>query len=126
MEIINIKATDETPEVTLNAANHTFLIAGRSLPEDVTAFYDPIVSWLSVYIQEPNDITEFVFRMDYFNTASSKMILDVILKLEHLVESGHNAVVKWCYREDDEDMEEAGEEYADIVEVPFRMIPIEV
>lgn len=123
MEPINIAETDETPAVTLNASTGEFIVTGKSLPEDVTAFYDPILEWLDNYGSSPNDSTVFTFKMEYFNTASSKMILDILLKLEEIVEDGNEVLVKWHYREDDEDMEEAGEEYADIVEIPFEQIP---
>jgi len=123
MEIINIAATDETPAVVLDAGNNTFQIEGKSLPEDVTAFYDPLLEWLDGYAADPNDTTDFTFKMTYFNTASSKMILDILMKLEEIMEDGHTVKILWKYQEDDEDMEEAGEEYSEIVEIPFDMLP---
>jgi len=59
--------------------------------------------------------------MIYFNTASSKLIMDILLKLEEMVEDGANIKVEWYYQEDDEDMMEAGEEFSDIVEVDFDL-----
>jgi len=58
----------------------------------------------------------------YFNTASSKLILDILMKLEDLHKKGNEVLVKWYFPEDDEDMQEAGNEYADIVEIPFEQI----
>ena len=46
------------------------------------------------------------------------------MKLEELHKSGKEVLVHWHYSEDDEDMKEAGEEYADIVDVPFEQISI--
>jgi uncharacterized protein YkuJ len=60
--------------------------------------------------------------MTYFNTASSKIILDILMRLEDLHNDGKNITVEWHYEEDDEDMQEAGEEYSEIVEVPFKFI----
>ena len=116
--------TDDTPTVTLDAANNTFEISGRSMPEDVNAFYTPIIDWMETYNQSPNAKTIFHFKLEYFNTASSKMLLDVLMKLEDLQTSGKEALVKWYYDEDDEDMKEAGEEYADIVDIPFEQIAV--
>jgi hypothetical protein len=124
MEVMKIQGTDDTPSVTLDAANSNFEIAGRSLPEDVAAFYKPILEWLDNYSQNPNPKTIFSFKLIYFNTASSKMLLDVLMKLEDLHSNGKEALVQWYYPEDDEDMKEAGEEYADIVDVPFEQIGI--
>ncbi len=117
--------TDDTPTVTLDAGNDLFEISGRSLSEDVTAFYNPILEWLDVYAASPNPKTVFAFKLVYFNTASSKLLLDVLMKLDDLSSDGHEVLVKWFYPEDDEDMQEAGEEYADIVEIPFEHIAYE-
>lgn len=124
MEVIKIAGTDDTPTVILDAANDNFEISGRSLPEDVAAFYSPILEWLDRYNQNPNPKTVFNFKLMYFNTASSKMLLDVLMKLEDMHNEGKSVLVKWYYAADDEDMMEAGEEYADIVDVPFEQISL--
>ena len=123
METIKLVGTDDTPGIILDAQNNIFEISGRSLPEDVAAFYSPILDWLEEYAESPNDTTVVDFKLVYFNTASSKLLLDVLLQLEEMKEAGADVKVRWHYPDDDEDMEEAGEEYSDIVEVPFEMIP---
>jgi hypothetical protein len=122
MEAIKIKGTEDTPNVILDAAENMMEISGRSLPEDVSSFYGPILNWLADYVKSPNPKTVFNFKLVYFNTASSKLILDILMKLEELNKKGNEVLVKWFYPEDDEDMQEAGNEYADIVEVPFEQI----
>ncbi|NOQ24725.1 MAG: DUF1987 domain-containing protein [Bacteroidales bacterium] len=122
MEVIKIKGTDDTPTIILDKDGEIFEISGRSLPEDVTTFYEPVLNWLDDYQEEANDNTTFSFKLVYFNTASSKLILDILMKLEEMHEDGKEVLIKWFFPEDDEDMEEAGEEYADIVEVPFEQI----
>lgn len=122
MQPIKIKGSDDTPTVILDKDNEIMEISGRSLPEDVAAFYDPILDWLDDYAEEPNSKTIFDFKLVYFNTASSKLLLDILLKLEDMADDGNDVLVRWHYPEDDEDMEEAGEEYADIVDVPFEQV----
>ena len=122
METINLEGTDETPGVILDAATGKFEFSGSSMPEDVREFYDPILAWLDVYAESPNTQSKFIFKMEYFNTASSKMIFDVLLKLEEMKEAGATVSVEWHYYEEDEDMETAGEEFADMVEVPFTQV----
>ena len=122
MDVINIDATDETPKVVLDAGSGAFEFSGKSLPEDVTHFYNPILEWFDAYGESPNEKTTVIFKMDYFNTASSKLILDILMKLEEINEEHEGIEIEWHYREDDEDMEEAGEEYEDIVDVPFKQI----
>ena len=80
METIKILGTDDTPHVILDPDNEIFEISGRSLPEDVTAFYEPVLTWLDEYAQNPNSKTVFTFRLVYFNTASSKLLLDILMR----------------------------------------------
>ncbi len=121
MDVIKIRGTEDTPDVILDAENGIFEFSGRSLPEDVLSFYAPVLQWIEEYIQTPNPRSEVVFRLEYFNTASSKIILDILIYFEHLSKEGYEILVKWFYQKDDEDMAEAGEEYFEIVEIPYEM-----
>lgn len=116
MEIINLEGSEDTPKIILDKGNGIFEISGRSLPEDSAEFYRPILEWLERYSSDANPKTSFVFKLEYFNTASSKLILDILSKLEDI--KGIN--VLWYYNEDDEDMQEAGEEFSELVEIPFE------
>ncbi len=121
MEVIKIRGTEDTPNVLLDAQKGIIEFSGRSLPEDVMSFYAPVLRWIEEYIESPNSHSEVIFRLDYFNTASSKMILDILIYFEHLSKEGHEVLVKWSYQKDDEDMADAGEEYFEIVNVPYEM-----
>jgi hypothetical protein len=122
METIKIQGTEDTPKVILDKEKDIMEISGRSLPEDVASFYEPVLTWLDEYAQSPNKKTVFNFKLVYFNTASSKLLLDILMKLEEIHEAGNDVLIRWHFPEDDEDMEEAGEEYADIVDVPFEQV----
>ena len=122
METIKIQGTEDTPKVILDKDTDIMEVSGRSLPEDVTSFYEPVLTWLEEYSQNPNKKTIFNFKLVYFNTASSKLLLDILMKLEEIHEAGNDVLIRWHFPEDDEDMEEAGEEYADIVDVPFEQV----
>jgi hypothetical protein len=121
MEALTIQATDETPLVILDPEKHVFHFSGKSLPEDVTSFYGPILKWMDDYSNTRHPKTTVDFKLVYFNTASSKLILDILFKLESIHQSGTEVEILWHYEEADEDMKEAGEEYGDLVEVPFML-----
>jgi len=116
MQIINLEGTEDTPKIILDKTNGIYEISGRSLPEDSAEFYRPVLEWLEEYTKKPNPSTEFAFKLEYFNTASSKLILDILSKLEAI--SGTTII--WYFHEDDEDMEEAGTEFSELVEIPFE------
>lgn len=120
MNKLQIEHTEDTPKVILSKEEGLFEISGRSLPEDATSFYAPILSWLEEYSKDENDSTIFKVNLEYFNTASSKLILDVFTQLEDL----KNIKVQWFFHDDDEDMEEAGEEFSEIIDIDFELIPV--
>jgi len=115
MEILNLEGTADTPKIILDKGNGIFEISGRSLPEDSVEFYRPVLEWISGYAKAPNATTHFSFKLEYFNTSSSKLILDVLSALEEI----KGMEIEWYYAEDDEDMEEAGKEFSELVEMPF-------
>jgi hypothetical protein len=121
MDKLTFGGTDDTPSIILDSENNHFEISGRSLPEDSAEFYKPITEWLELYSANPNPLTYFVFKMDYFNTASSKMLLDILSKLELMHHSGSEVKVDWFYQSDDPDMLEAGQEYKDLITIPFDL-----
>lgn len=116
MEIINLEGTEDTPKILLDKGNGIFEISGRSLPEDSAEFYQPVLDWIETYKQDHNPETLFTFKLEYFNTASSKLILDVLSALEDI----DGTTIHWYFHEDDEDMEEAGEEFSELVDIPFE------
>ena len=116
MQILNLEGTEDTPKIILDKGNGIFEISGRSLPEDSAEFYQPVLDWIDEYKENTNDSTEFMFKLEYFNTASSKLILDVLSNLEDI----EGVTIIWYFHEDDEDMEEAGEEFSELVELPFE------
>jgi hypothetical protein len=126
MEPINIEPSVKTPKISFDDGSGALEIEGRSIPENSTEFYKPVFEWLDAYIDAPSANTEFAFKLEYFNTSSSKCILDVLRKLEKLHINGNKVVVNWFYEEDDEDMKEAGENYQRIVSVPIQLTLLDI
>ncbi len=124
MEPILIDGTPKTPTIKFDSATGVFEIKGRSIPENSVEFYKPLIDWLDLYKETPNNKTIVNIKLEYFNTSSSKCILDVFKKLETIHKAKNEVEVNWYYEEDDEDMLEAGEDYESIIRVPFKMIEI--
>lgn len=120
MQPLNVAATEQTPKVTFNKSAGVFEISGRSLPEDARAFYKPVLGWLHEYAASPNAETALSFKLEYINTSSSKVVLELLGILQRI----NGAKVIWCFQDEDEDMEETGEEFSELVSVPFEFKPI--
>lgn len=124
MEKITIESTPKTPSINFDFEKGFLEIKGRSIPENSIEFYKPIVESLEKYGSTPSSVTTVNIQLEYFNTSSSKCILDVFKKLESIHKNGNQLVINWYYEQDDEDMLEAGEDYQAIINVPFKMIQI--
>jgi len=125
METLIIEGSPKTPSVKFDVEG-TLEIKGRSIPENSIEFYKPMVDWLDTYSTKSKPVTNVNIQLEYFNTSSSKCILDVFKKLEGIHKSGSSQIViNWHYEEDDEDMLEAGEDYQAIISVPFKMVQVE-
>lgn len=123
MESFAAFATEITPKVELDKEKGIFLIEGKSLPEDVKVFYSPIIEWFDRYIKEPNPDTIITLDFEYFNTASSKMILIILSKIREIQKHGNRISVIWKYPQYDVELEEAGEEFSELLNIPFTFIP---
>lgn len=121
MEDLKLNGSPKTPDVSFSVSGELWL-KGRSIPENSIEFYKPLMDWLEEYSKTPKSSTTLNMQLEYFNTSSSKCILDLFKKMETI--SG-TLLVHWYYEEDDEDMLEAGEDYQAIIKVPFKMIQLE-
>ena len=111
MKILSYKPEGYLPGIILDRDSEKFEISGKTCPEDAVEFYEPVFDWLEEYSENPLKNTIFDFRLTYYNTVSSKILMMVMMRLEEISESGNNVKIRWFYPEDDEDMEEAGEDY---------------
>jgi len=101
-----------------------FEIMGASSPEDADNLYIPIINWLEEYEKAPKKKTVFNFGLKYFNTSSSKLILEILLILKRFYDNGNDVLIRWHTEEMDEDIKETGIDYADIIKVPFEYVTI--
>lgn len=124
MDAYYLEATPKTPKLDFNPDAETFLISGRSIPENSIEFYKPLLDWLDKYVQNPLESTIFEIKLEYFNTSSSKCLVEIFRKLEKIKEEGKSITIDWYYEEEDEDMEESGEDFKQIIKVPFKMVEI--
>ena len=123
MNPLQIAASEETPEVILDAKKNIFKLTGRSFVQNSVVFYDPILKWFSDYFQAPNSTTKIELKFDYINSSSQKRLIEIILKIQQLTKDLNSVNVVWYYKSDDEDMLEKGQEFGEYFRLPFKFIP---
>ena len=99
-----------------------FEIKGVSLPANIFEFYHPLIDWIKNYCKNPNDETQLELKLDYLNTSSTKMILNLVASLEEITINGGKVTVLWYYDSGDAEMKEMGEEFASSCNLPFSLI----
>ena len=120
-----IEGTNKTPVIKFYYENGSIEISGKSIPENSIGFYQPIYSWIDNYAIKPSPKTEIKINLEYFNTSSSKCLLDILRKFESIKKAGKSDIeVLWHYEADDEDMMEAGDDYNSLVDLTFRLIKV--
>jgi len=85
-------------------------IAGESFLEETNKFYSPLMEWIEEYIAEKRPIT-FNCKLSYFNTSSTKSLLDIFKVLKRYENNGGHVTVNWYFEKDDFDLKEAIEDY---------------
>jgi len=85
-----IPATNQTPEINFNPTAVIFEISGVCILTQPETFFSPIIDWLINELPKLEIEVTFVFQLEYFNTASSKFILDIMSLLED-----NQRLIKW-------------------------------
>jgi hypothetical protein len=110
-------ATDRSPEISFDFANHHLRISGESYPEDVNVFYGPVLEALERYLHDLGDGTCRVdFELVYFNSSSAKAIMTLLERLDDAAARGASISIHWRYDEEDDTMEELGAEFSEDLE----------
>ncbi len=88
-------------------------------------FYDPVFSWLEEYLSQVERHQEIIVNIElsYFNSSSSKVVMDFLDLFEEVASEGKNITVNWIYDEDIEEALEFGEEFGEELEsVTFNLV----
>lgn len=126
MENLYIKSTEFTPEVDFNFEKGYLKLSGESYSELALKFYLPILDKLETFLSQTDKKVIFDFKLSYFNTNSSKRILDIIKTLKEFEERGGDVTINWYYTEGDFDLKEEVEDYELVCGINIHMIPVPV
>ena len=124
MDDLKVSATKFTPEISFDYTGRLLVIKGESYPENTSEFFNPVFKWLDDYLtensQEPTTVN---IELYYFNSSSSKVIMDFMDLFEEAASEGKNITINWIYDEDIEEALEFGEEFGEELEaVKFNLL----
>ena len=124
MDPLFLESTKSSPEVRL-MPDGNIKITGRSISETIVDFYKPVGEWINEYIKMPADVTRVDVNLEYFNSASSKILINLCFRLTHVQLKHKKLVINWYYEDGDEDIREKGEYFSSVLNIPFNFIKID-
>ncbi|MFP4662870.1 MAG: SiaC family regulatory phosphoprotein [Bacteroidales bacterium] len=111
-----IKETQSTPGLLYDSKQRHLKLSGISIPEDPRPFYAEVHKRCQELQAKSDGVDCFIFRMDYFNTLSAKYLYNLMQALSEDIPAIRFV---WEYEPDDEDLLEAGEDFADMLGSDF-------
>jgi hypothetical protein len=121
MNELRIPATKNSPEILLNPSG-MIRISGRSIHENIFDLFKPVDEWIIEYLKSPSDITCIDMNLEYFNSASAKLLIHFFQKLSKVQLKNKKFIVNWYYEDGDEDIFERGEYFSSVLNIPFNFI----
>lgn len=79
-----IEKTPKTPQIEMKYSSGELSLTGRSLPENATRTYEPVLNWINQYIIQPQPVTNLRLSVEYFNTSSSLWISKIMKTLTRI------------------------------------------
>jgi hypothetical protein len=123
MQTLLIEGTKITPLITGNPETGNIEISGRSIPENATGFYKPLMDWISSYKLQPNSKTQLSFHLDYLNSISQKIVYDILEQMID-IDAKSELVILWKYDEDDEEILDEGKVFKSRFELDFQLVEV--
>jgi hypothetical protein len=122
MEKLVSEGSKDRPVINFDKESGILFLGGSSLPENVLEVYKPVLKWLNTYIADPNPITTIDFFFEYLNTASSRMIMQILQKCLELNKICEHLEINWRYIAGDVDMRDFGQELMELTNFPINII----
>jgi hypothetical protein len=127
IESLNIKGSNNNyfiPLVNFNGESGICSIEGESYLENAFEFYDKLSGWVDAFFENGGKKLEVGFKMTYFNTSSSRAILDFLKTIKKHQDQGHSVIVNWYYPDPDHDeMQMEGEDFIDESDLQMNLVP---
>lgn len=113
-DILHIDPKEPFPEILLDYTSNSFLIAGTCYPENIRAFFDPLLETLLPHLDGlTGTAVRLEVRLTYFNSGAARLFMNLFAKFEECAQKGNDVTVLWSYDEGDDNMAELAEDFED-------------
>ena len=122
MEELSIKSTSSTPEITYHPDRKVLEFHGSSYPENSVEFYKPVIKWLNDFMKSNTDPFSIKFRIEYLNTSSIRIFINIFRVLEKFHAAGKAFSVEWIYDPENETALDYISFFKERIQIPLQMI----
>lgn len=123
MENYFLERTHKTPLISANISGD-IRIEGICIPENVQQDFLPFMGWLNAYIQSPSEKTTLTVQLDYFNTSTAAILLNIFRTITKIKTDGKEVMINWFHEDDDMEIMESGHDFASIIDIEFKVLPV--
>ncbi len=120
MKRLEIQPSNNTPHIILDVDANTFLIEGKSFPEDSKEFYRPVIEWMDEFKTTKPQVVKISFNLFYLSSSSIISVKQFLMKIVDLSASGTQTTIIWNYDDDDDDIKKTGEDYQKLTKLNFE------
>jgi len=111
-----------TPYILIDEEKSYMRFEGRSFHENVVEFYGEVNNWLDAYLEKDFGVFTFDFEMNYFNSSTSKLLHNMLTKMDNCAAGNKKVIVNWITTEDNDIIIECGEDFQeDFNNLEFNM-----
>jgi len=115
--------TSSTPYILVDEEKKYIQIKGESYGEHIIEHYTDLNEWLEDSFNEVCDGFTFDCEMSYFNSSTSKLLMDILLLIDDCAADGNSITVNWICEDGNDIIIECGEDYDDELEhLTFNLI----
>lgn len=119
MTNIKINETTQSPEMLFDFEKAEISFSGKSYPENVNDTYKEILDAINLYRENPKKETTVNFNWLYYNTATSKIIIRMLLDLKA---TKTKLNVNWFVKKDFVMMIEKAELISEVMDIEVNVI----
>jgi len=116
---LNIKETNQSPEILFDPEKGELTISGKSYPENVHDIFKELFDAIETYKSNPQKKTTVNFHWLYYNTATSKIIVKIFTDLKAV---STELELNWHVKKDFTMMIEKAELIKEIMDIPLEII----
>ena len=121
IEISRNLSTPYYPGVHFDVSTGICEISGESYMEEAYKFYLPLINWIKQFTEQEKKSISLKIKLIYFNTSTSKCLLDIFEILKKYEEDGGSISVTWYYDKDDPDMVDEVKDFEKEAEMEFQI-----